>query len=72
MLKNISRENCESIVFDRHALIWLVKRCCFVIPEKIKTFLKEFYEDASDGGKNFKYEQQLVSVFSRVVCWCCC
>lgn len=28
--------------------------------EKIKTFLREFYVDSEDGGKDFVYGQQLV------------
>ena len=32
----------------------------YLFAEKIKTFLGEFYNDADDGGKDFKYGQQLV------------
>ena len=31
------------------------------IPEKLKSFLAEFYQETEDGGKDFKYGQQLVS-----------
>lgn len=34
-------------------------KCCF-LAEKIKTFLREFYVDSEDGGKDFVYGQQLV------------
>lgn len=32
----------------------------FFFAEKIKTFLREFYVDSEDGGKDFVYGQQLV------------
>lgn len=34
----------------------------FSVAEKIKTFLREFYVDGEDGGKDFVYGQQLVLV----------
>lgn len=33
------------------------------LTEKIKTFLREFYVDGEDGGKDFVYGQQLVFIF---------
>ena len=37
-----------------------------MISEKIKTFLREFYVDGEDGGKDFVYGQQLVIDNRRV------
>lgn len=35
-------------------------KCWGFFAEKIKTFLREFYVDSEDGGKDFVYGQQLV------------
>lgn len=32
----------------------------FIFSDKIKTFLREFYKDGDDSGKDFVYGQQLV------------
>lgn len=40
----------------------------YFLVETIKRFLAEFYEDAKDGGKDFKYGQQLVGLSREVCC----
>lgn len=55
---NFSLHRFISKLFDRETNFNV--KCWVFFAEKIKTFLREFYVDSEDGGKDFVYGQQLV------------
>lgn len=52
-------------------MVTLHNCCMLLLTENIKSFLTEFYRDGEDGGKDFKYGQQLVSSTFYIPCHPC-
>ena len=56
ILKNVGHSDVPAM------LLWLLLIALFLLTDKVKKFLQEFYQDDESGKKQFKYGNQLVSL----------